>query len=139
MSGRLGEVPEPLLGPEELRAFAKGVDEFNRGYFFECHETLEDVWMGVRGPSRDFLQGLIQVSVALYHLTGGNRAGAASLLRRALARFRKYPGSYWGFDLDAHRAEIERWLATIGAGEAGSLDLAGLPKWRFTWLGTGSR
>lgn len=135
----LGEIPEPLLGTEERRAFAKGVDEFNRGYFFECHETLEDLWAGVRGPSRDFLQGLIQVSVALYHLTGGNRAGAESMLRRALSRFRKYPGSYWGFDLDAHRAEIRRWLETIAAGDPGPPDLAGLPKWHFTWLGDASR
>jgi predicted metal-dependent hydrolase len=134
-----GEVPEPLLGPEERRAFAKGVDEFNRGHFFECHETLEDVWAGVRGPSRDFLQGLIQVSVALYHLTGGNRAGALSLLRRALSRFGKYPGSYWGFDLDAHRAEIRRWLEILAAGDPVAADLAGLPRWRFTWLDEVSR
>jgi predicted metal-dependent hydrolase len=134
----LPQVPEPILNPEELRAFAKGVDEFNRGDYFECHDTLEDLWAGVRGPSRDFLQGLIQVSVGLYHLTRGNRAGADSVLRRALARFRKYPGSYWGFDLDAHRAEIERWVAAIAAGEAGPRDLAGLPKWRFTWLGSDS-
>jgi predicted metal-dependent hydrolase len=129
-----GEVPEPLLGPEERRAFAKGVDEFNRGYFFECHETLEDLWAGARGPSRDFIQGLIQVSVGLHHLTGGNRAGAASVLGRALSRFGKYPGSYWGFDLDAHRAEIRRWLEILAAGDPGAADLTRLPRWRFSWL-----
>jgi predicted metal-dependent hydrolase len=131
----VSEIPEPLLGPEERRAFAKGVDEFNRGYFFECHDTLEDLWAGVRGPSRDFLQGLIQVSVALYHLTGGNRAGAESMLRRALARFARYPGSYWGFDLDAHRNEIRGWLERIAAGDPGPPGLSDLPKWRFAWLG----
>jgi predicted metal-dependent hydrolase len=130
----VGDIPEPDLDSEELRAFAKGVAEFNRGCFFECHDTLEDLWTGVRGPSRDFLQALIQVSVALYHLTGGNRAGAESLFRRALSRFGKYPRSYWGFDLDAHRAEIQRLLETTAAGDRVPA-LADLPKWRFGWLG----
>ncbi len=44
----MGEIPEPDLDAEERRAFARGVDEFNRGYFFECHDTLEDLWTGVR-------------------------------------------------------------------------------------------
>jgi predicted metal-dependent hydrolase len=131
-------IPEPLLGPDERRAFAKGVGEFNRGFFFECHDTLEELWAGVRGPSRDFFQGLIQVSVAFYHLTGGNRAGAASLLRRALGRLGKYPGSYWGFDLDAHRANIRSWLERIAAGDPGPSDPSELPKWRFAWLGDAS-
>jgi hypothetical protein len=135
--GKPSDVPEPLLDPDERRAFTKGVDEFNRGYYFECHETLEDLWTGVRGPSRDFFQGLIQVSVALYHLNGGNRAGAESMLRRALSRFGRYPGSYWGFDLDAHRAEIQGWLATIASGDLRQLGVAGSPKWRFTWLEQG--
>jgi len=133
------EIPEPDLDSEERRALAKGVDEFNRGYFFECHDTLEELWAGLRGPSRDFLQGLIQVSVALYHLTGGNPAGAESMFRRALSRFGKYPGSYWGFDLDDHRAEIRRWLEAIAAGDPPPPALADLPKWRFAWLGDARR
>jgi predicted metal-dependent hydrolase len=86
-----GAVPEPRLADDERRAFEAGVALFNRGYFFECHDTLEEMWTGLRGPSRDFFQGLIQVSVAFYHLGNGNGAGAASLLGRALARFSKYP------------------------------------------------
>jgi predicted metal-dependent hydrolase len=134
VTGGRGDVPEPVLDPEERLAFAKGVDEFNRGFFFECHDTLEDLWRGVRGPSRDFFQGLIQVSVAFYHLTGGNRAGAESLLRRALSRLAKYPASYWGFRLDAHRDELRRWQASLAVGDTVPLDLAALPRWRFAWL-----
>ena len=67
---------DPALTVEERVALDKGVSEFNEGYFFECHDTLEDLWTGLRGPSRDFFQGLIQVSVAFYHLTSRNLAGA---------------------------------------------------------------
>jgi len=107
------------------------VAEFNAGFFFECHDTLEEMWSGVRGPSRDFFQGLIQVSVAFYHLTGGNLAGAESMLARALKRFEKYPDRYFGFDLAAHRRELRAWLERIAAEEGGQTALDDLPKWTF--------
>ena len=125
------DVPEPRLAEDERRAFEKGVDEFNRGYFFECHDTLEEMWTGVRGPARDFFQGLIQVSVAFYHLGNGNLAGAQSMLQRALKRFAKYPDRYFGFDLARHRAELEDWLARVGGGELEPPPLEAVPKWRF--------
>ena len=50
--------PEPRLDVEERVLFERGVDEFNRGFYFECHDTLEDLWSGLRGPVRDFFQGL---------------------------------------------------------------------------------
>ena len=105
--------------------------EFNTGFFFECHDTLEEMWSGVRGPSRDFFQGLIQVSVAFYHLTGGNLAGAQSMLARALKRFERYPDRYFGFDLAAHREELRAWLERIAGGEVGQPTLVDLPKWKF--------
>jgi predicted metal-dependent hydrolase len=123
--------PPPRLDPDERRAFEKGVREFNTGYFFECHDTLEDMWTGLRGPSRDFFQGLIQVSVAFYHLTGGNLPGASSMLRRALKRFEKYPDRYFGFDLGEHRRELETWRERVEAGAVEGPALADLPKWRF--------
>jgi len=126
-----GALPDPELDPEERRAFDKGVAEFNSGYFFECHDTLEDMWTGLRGPSRDFFQGLIQVSVAFYHLTGGNLVGAQSMLRRALKRFEKYPDRYFGFDLAAHREELRAWQARIEGGDAGELSTEPPPQWRF--------
>jgi predicted metal-dependent hydrolase len=124
-------VPEPQLGEEERQALAKGVDEFNRGLFFECHDTLEEMWTGLRGPWRDFFQGLIQVSVAFYHLDNHNLEGAQSMLQRALKRFARYPDRYFGFDLAAHRAQLEEWQARIAAGGLTPLSLAAVPKWRF--------
>ena len=125
-----GDVPGPQLAEEERRAFAKGVDEFNRGYFFECHDTLEEMWTGLRGPARDFFQGLIQVSVAFYHLDNGNRAGAESMLQRALKRFAAYPDRYFGFDLGAHRAELRGWLDRIRDEALPPPPLEAVPKWR---------
>jgi len=122
--------PEPVLTEEEARAFREGVAQFNAGSFFECHDTLEDLWSGVRGPSRDFFQGLIQVAVAFHHLAGGNPAGAESLLGRALKRLEGYPERYFGFDLAAHRRELGGWLERIQAGTAATPP-DDPPRWRF--------
>ena len=56
--------------------FLRGIDEFNAGQFFECHETLEAVWKIETSPRREFTQGVIQTSVAFYHLGRDNQAGA---------------------------------------------------------------
>src|ERR1700737_4766824 len=100
--------PEPHLDEEERRLFDKGGDEFNRGFYFECHDTLEEMWTGLRGPTRDFFQGLIQVSVAFYHLGNANSVGASSMMRRGLKRFAAYPDRYFRFDVGAERGRLER-------------------------------
>jgi predicted metal-dependent hydrolase len=121
---------EPSLEDEERRALAKGIAEFNAGLFFECHDTLEDMWGGIRGPSRDFFQGLIQVSVAYYHLGNGNAAGAESMMRRALKRFERYPERYCGFDVGAQRARLDGWLERFASGD-GAATAADQPRWHF--------
>lgn len=113
--------PEPSLSREEQDVFGRGIDQFNARHFFECHDTLEDLWSGVRGPSRDFFQGLIQVAVGFYHLGNENRGGAARLLDRARRRLEGYPDRYGGIDLAALRAAVASWQGVLdGQGESAS-------------------
>ena len=114
---RLAEppVPEPVLGPEERAAFARGLAQFNDRHFFECHDTLEEVWSGVRGAPRDFFQGLIQVAVGFYHLGNGNPKGARTVLRRSLERLARYPPRYAGVELEPLRAAVGEWLKALDA------------------------
>ncbi len=117
MSPRVAEaeVPEPALSPEERAAFARGLAQFNERHFFECHDTLEEVWASVRGAPRDFFQGLIQVAVGFYHLGNGNPRGARSVLRRSLARLARYPPRYAGVELESLRAAVGEWLRALEA------------------------
>jgi predicted metal-dependent hydrolase len=124
------EGPAPTLTPDERQLFERGIEEFNAGYFFECHETLEDLWTGVRGPARDFYQGLIQIAVALYHLGRGNLAGSSSLFKRGLNRLDKYPERYGGIELGALRDEARAWQARVESGLEVEPALAALPKVR---------
>jgi predicted metal-dependent hydrolase len=123
-------VPEPRLTPEEREQFERGVAQFNAGYYFECHDTLEELWTGLRGPARDFFQGLIQVAVAFYHLGNDNPAGAQSLLQRALKRFERYPERYAGFDLGGYRERIAAWLEALRDAAPQPMG-AEPPRWSF--------
>jgi hypothetical protein len=119
------------LDAESLRALERGADEFNAGKFFECHDTLEDAWQGMRGPARDFFQGLIQVSVGFYHLRNGNLAGAASQLEKGLEKLERYGPSYAGIELEELRRGVVLWLERIRTGGPLPSTLADLPKYRF--------
>jgi predicted metal-dependent hydrolase len=105
-----------LERPEERELLARGIEEFNRRLFFECHDTLEELWSGLRGPARSFVQGLIQVAVGFHHLGHGNRVGAARLLDRGLERLSAYPPDFAGLDSGALRAELEPWRDALRQG-----------------------
>jgi predicted metal-dependent hydrolase len=106
----------PALAAEDRAALEAGIEQFNHGLFYECHDTLEEVWSGLRGPGRGFVQGLIQVAVGFYHLGNGNRAGARALLRRALGRLEGYPDGYAGVALAPLREAVGEWLVALESG-----------------------
>ncbi len=120
---------EPELTSDQRLALTLGVTQFNRGLYFECHDTLEELWSGFRGPSRDFFQGLIQVSVGFHHLERGNRAGALKTFTRALGRLESYRACYLGFDLAAQRVQLRAVLAALTSEEVGASRPP--PVWRF--------
>ena len=73
--------------PTDLRQrLREGVELFNRGEYFECHEVLEAAWLKAGGADKTFLQGLIQVAVSFYHLRRGNFPGSSRLLRAGLEK-----------------------------------------------------
>ena len=120
------------LNPESAVALRKGAAEFNCGKFFECHDTLEEVWRGTRGPARDFLQGLIQISVGFYHLRNGNSAGGESQLFKGLKNLESYGASYAGVDLADLRRQVENWLGRIRRGGSLQATAAELPKFNLS-------
>ena len=104
----------------KLREF---VGRFNRGEFFEAHEVLEELWKEYSGPDRSFLQGLIQVAVALEHRLRGNRRGARGVLTSARRNLEPYLPGYRGFDLEALLGEAARYIEASPAAPAPRLPL----------------
>jgi predicted metal-dependent hydrolase len=116
-------------------ALREGVEAFNRAYFFEAHETLEDLWRETHGPLRLFYQGLIQLAVGFYHLTNGNRRGAQNLLAKGLAKLEGYLPRCQEIDVAALYQDTRPWLEGLNAAEsqaALAIDLTQLPKIRWT-------
>jgi uncharacterized protein len=98
--------------------FDKGIELFNAGHYFDAHEVWEDVWRAAPVEEKKFLQGVIQVAVALHHHSRGNAAGAHSLLARAHRNLAGYPDSYNGVDIDAVRAGIRNCEKALAEGQA---------------------
>ncbi|MGE5127713.1 MAG: DUF309 domain-containing protein [Betaproteobacteria bacterium] len=115
----------PRLTPDERALLERGVAQFNARLFYECHDTLEDLWSGLHGPARDFVQGLIQVAVGFYHLGNGNRAGALRLFDRGLQRLAGHPAHSAGLDAAALRDAVSAWREAAASG--GPLPAAGPP------------
>ena len=72
-------------------ALLHGIEQFNRGEYWECHETLERLWVAEAREVRDLYQGILQVGVAFHHLKNNNFPGAIKMLRRGLPRLRGLP------------------------------------------------
>src|SRR5712671_4981921 len=60
----------------------EGIAQFNRGEFFEQHETLELLWRAERRDIRFLYQGILQIGVAFHHLRRLNHHGTIYMLTR---------------------------------------------------------
>src|SRR3990172_4439941 len=80
----------PLLTDEEVEArrpiLLAGIEQYNSGYFFQAHETWEELWLQSPWPFRQFLQGMIQLAAAFVHLVRHEHPGVIRLLDEALAK-----------------------------------------------------
>jgi uncharacterized protein len=116
------------------RQLKRGIEEFNQGLFFECHDTLEELWMETVGEDRLFLQGLIQVSVGFYHLFNRNFKGSASQFTKALQKLERYRPAHRGVELQEFTKQVVGWLVTAErglAGESVDADQANVPRLQF--------
>ena len=94
----------------------RGIELFNAGEFYECHEVLEDVWRPSRGEERYFLQALIHYAVGFYHHQRGNPVGAELQLRKGLRKLAGYLPAFQGVDTARLYREGQVALEMILAG-----------------------
>ena len=118
------------------KEFWQGVEQFNSGQFYACHDTLEALWIEAGEPEKTFYQGILQIAVALYHLENRNWRGAVILLGEGSNRLRRYPSIYGGVDVDELLSQSAVLLTTlqqigqdlITSGELGENQVLSLPK-----------
>lgn len=95
---------------EQQLAFAKFIQLFDRGAYWESHEALEVIW---KSDPQNFYKGLIQVAAAWVHLQRHNRAGALKVLPRALRYLEQYPSPCLGWDISRLIADCRRCLESL--------------------------
>ena len=94
--------------------FSEGINKFNEGEFFECHDILEDIWFEIRGSTRNFYQGLIHLAVGFYHITvRENSKGALSQLNKGIQKLKAYQPEFNGVELTRLLENVDLCIAEI--------------------------
>ena len=103
----------PRVIPQPPPALRLAVAEFNEGQYWQCHETLEEMWMSEEYPLRLFYHGLIKAAVGLLHLERHNRLGARLKLKDAERTLAPFIPGMMGLDVAKLSAAIKQRLKLI--------------------------
>lgn len=93
---------EPL-SPEAVR----GLEEFNRGEYFEAHESLEAAWKADCSSGRELYRAVLQVAVAYYQILRNNYNGAAKMFLRMRQWIDPLPDYCRGIHIAQLRADAQ--------------------------------
>ena len=61
-----------MSNDKQKNLFINGIRLFNNKEFYDAHEFWEKLWLEYHLPDKKFIQALIQLTVAYYHLSTGN-------------------------------------------------------------------
>jgi uncharacterized protein len=126
------EPPPPLL--------LEGIAQFNRGEYFEQHETLELLWRAETREVRRLYQGILQIGVAFHHLRRCNHHGTVYMLRRGPRYLAPFAPRCQGVDVAALVAAAARALTEVerlGPGRLHEFDWRLAPKVQMIEQGFG--
>ena len=112
----LPEPRPPAFAPAAWREsewYRYGVDLYNFGYWWECHEVFEGLWhaVGHETEQGQCFQGLIQVAAANLKRFQGNEGAAEALFRRGLARLAQVPSPYMGIAVRAFERDVQGYVS----------------------------
>ena len=81
----------PAGAADATPELGKAIGEFNSGLFWECHESLEEVWRGTPYPQRFFYHAVIKAAVGFHHLRRHNRHGTRAKLSDSVRLLKLLP------------------------------------------------
>jgi uncharacterized protein len=102
--------------------FWQGIEEFNQQKFYNCHDTLEALWMEAREPQKKFYQGILQIAVSCYHLSNRNWRGAVILLGEGTRKLTEYQPDYEEIDVSQLVEQSSQLLKTLQQVEPEKID-----------------
>ena len=97
-------------------SLAEGLQLMRAERWFDAHEALEEEWREAPTEERDFLQGLVHVTVAWHHAANGNQPGASRQLEKATRRLSPYAPVHRGVDVARVLGQVEAAAARVNEG-----------------------
>lgn len=114
----------PFWTPEEwktIESYRRGIDLFNRFYFWEAHEVWEALWKS-HPPQSDparFIQGLINTAASFLKLHMQEFPSSQKLWRAASEQFAPFRNQRWmGIDVDCFCRDVDGYLRPMQDGKA---------------------
>ncbi len=97
---------------QDSEDYLYGIDLFNEAYWWEAHESLEQVWVaaGRTTATGQFIQGLILIAVAQLKQHQGFTDVAQRMAAEGLDRMRQVRGEFLGIDMRALRPAVESFI-----------------------------
>jgi uncharacterized protein len=111
--------------------FYTGLEQFNRGEYFEQHESLEELWILEPRAIRYVYQGILKIGVGFYKLRLGNYRGTVNHINGGIAYLQPFGDECLGVDLARlirEAAEVRDRVIQLGPDHLGEFDLSALPK-----------
>ena len=97
--------------------FYTGLELFNRGFYFECHDIWEEIWGDAKGKNKIFYQALIMSAVSLYHFGNENLEGALSCLQKAERQFSQLPEAFLGLNVIRFVGQMKQFFDGMSAAQ----------------------
>jgi hypothetical protein len=93
--------------------FCEAVNSFNARNWYLAHDQFEELWHQASGEKRELLQGIIQISVAEYHLENGNIMGSTLLMAEGLNHLGSITSHGVGYDLVLLQDLVRKRLSAL--------------------------
>lgn len=123
-------MPSEACGERPPTGLVKGIEQFNRGEFYQCHDSLEELWMAESGSIRHLYQGILQIGVAFYHLRAGRYQSVVTLLKRGSSYLERFAPTCMGVDVAHLLLDAASCLAQVtqlGPGGLHEFDWSSIP------------
>jgi predicted metal-dependent hydrolase len=90
---------------------------FRAAQYYETHEEWELAWRAAAKEEKDFYQGMVHLTVALYQAGRGNQRAALSQIAKAHRRLSRYHPQHHGVNLEALVPAVDAAVRRVLAGE----------------------
>lgn len=111
---------------EPLAALAQsGIEKFNRGEYYACHDDLEEAWRQDESAARDLYRAVLQVGIAYFQIEKENYRGAVKMLLRVRQWLDPLPDSCRGVHIAQLRNDataVHEALLELGPDQIGEFN-----------------